>query len=90
MPPLTGFKGFDPGALQYRDRSRDAGVYDMIVRETGHMKPITLAEALAEGRLDEFIAQAEAQGVGPASSERFETGLGRLVTEPPPEDQTSH
>ena len=50
---------------------------------------LTLAQALSEGRLDEFVAQAEAEGVGPADSNQFERLVGR-VTAPQPEDQTSH
>jgi len=49
---------------------------------------ITLAEALAEGRLEEFAAQAEAEGVGPADRAQFEVLVGTL-TAPQPEDQTS-
>lgn len=50
--------------------------------------PLTLAKALAEGRLEEFAAQAEAEGVGPADRAQFEALMGR-VTAPQPEDQTS-
>jgi hypothetical protein len=49
---------------------------------------ITLAKALAENRLPEFIEQAEAQGIGPADRAQFEALVGR-VTAPQPEDQTS-
>lgn len=49
---------------------------------------ITLADALAWGRLDEFIEQAEAEGVGPADRAQFEALIGTL-TAPQPEDQTS-
>jgi hypothetical protein len=49
---------------------------------------MTLAEALATGRLDEFAAQAEAAGVGPADRTLFEALIGK-VTEPQPEGQTS-
>lgn len=48
---------------------------------------ITLAEAIAEGRLDEFAAQAEEQGIGPADRSQFNALM--RVTAPPPEDQTS-
>ncbi len=50
---------------------------------------LTLSEALASGRLDEFAAQAEADGVGPADRTQFEALVGTL-TAPQPEDQTSH
>lgn len=49
---------------------------------------ITLATALAENRLPEFIAQAEAAGVGPADRAQFDALVGR-VTAPQQEDQTS-
>ena len=49
---------------------------------------LTLADALATGRLDEFVDQAEAEGIGPADRSQFEALVGRL-TAPPPEDQTS-
>lgn len=49
---------------------------------------ITLATAIAENRLPEFIAQAEAEGIGPADLDQFEAMVGR-VTAPQPEDQTS-
>ena len=49
---------------------------------------LTLSEALASGRLDEFAAQAEADGVGPADRAQFEALVGTL-TAPQPEDQTS-
>ena len=49
---------------------------------------ITLAQALAENRLPEFIKQAEAQGVGPADRTMFDGLMGR-VTAPLPEGQTS-
>lgn len=52
------------------------------------MERLTLAEALAAHRLDDFVAQAEADGVGPAGSAEFDTLVGR-VTEPLPEDRTS-
>lgn len=50
---------------------------------------LTLSEALDADRLGDFIAQAEADGVGPISSAAFEEALGELITAPPPEDQTS-
>ena len=49
---------------------------------------LTLAEALETGRLDEFVEQAEAGGIGPADRTMFDTLIGR-VTAPLPEDQTS-
>jgi hypothetical protein len=52
------------------------------------MKRTTLAEALASGDLEPFIAQAEADGIGPASGGAFDALVGR-VTAPQPEGQTS-
>lgn len=49
---------------------------------------ISLAEALATGRLEDFVAQAEAEGVGPVNHIQFEALVGR-VTAPQPEDRTS-
>lgn len=49
---------------------------------------LTLAEALAHGRLHDFVIQAEGDGVGPADRAQFEALVGRVTT-PPPEDQTS-
>ena len=48
---------------------------------------LTLADALAQNRLPEFIAQAEANGVGPADRAQFDSMVGR-ITAPPPEGQT--
>lgn len=53
------------------------------------MHDLSLSQALAEGRLEEFIAQAEAEGVGPADRVQFDALVGR-VTAPQPEGQTSH
>jgi hypothetical protein len=52
------------------------------------MSRLTLAEAIAEGRLQDFAAQAEADGVGPADRAQFDALVGR-VTAPLPEGQTS-
>ena len=49
---------------------------------------LTLQTALAENRLEEFIDQAEAQGIGPADRVQFDALVGR-VTAPQPEGQTS-
>ena len=49
---------------------------------------ISLSEALASGRLDDFARQAEVAGVGPADRAQFDTLVGR-VTAPLPEGQTS-
>lgn len=49
---------------------------------------LTLAQALTEGRLQDFVDQAEAQGIGPADRAQFDAMVGR-VTAPQPEGQTS-
>lgn len=49
---------------------------------------LTLAKALDEGRLGDFVDQAEAEGIGPADRAQFEALVGR-ITAPQPEDQTS-
>ncbi len=49
---------------------------------------LSLSEALATDRLSDFVAQAEAEGVGPANRSELEAMVGR-VTAPQPEDQTS-
>ncbi len=49
---------------------------------------LTLSEALATDRLDEFVEQAEAAGIGPADHSQFEAVV-RRVTAPQPVDQTS-
>lgn len=50
---------------------------------------LTLSEALKSKRLEEFAAQAEAEGVGPVSREKFDAELGKIVKAPRPEDRTS-
>lgn len=50
---------------------------------------LTLSAALKAGRLDDFVAQAEAEGVGPISRGSFDQ-LIDAATAPQPEDQTSH
>jgi hypothetical protein len=49
---------------------------------------LSLAAALTSGRLADFTAQAEAEGIGPADRAQFDALLGR-VTAPQPEGQTS-
>lgn len=49
---------------------------------------LTLSEALASGRLSDFVDQAEAAGIGPAERSQFDALVGR-VTAPQPEGQTS-
>jgi len=49
---------------------------------------LSLSEALASNRLHDFVAQAEADGIGPADRAQFDKMVER-VTAPLPEDQTS-
>jgi hypothetical protein len=49
---------------------------------------LTLNEALRTNRLDDFIAQAEAEGVASAIQAEFDEIVAR-VTKPLQEDQTS-
>ena len=49
---------------------------------------LTLNEALLTNRLEDFIAQAEAEGVKAADSQLFDAMVKR-VTAPLPEGQTS-
>lgn len=50
--------------------------------------PLSLGDALARGRLADFISQAENDGIGPADRSHFDALLG-AVTAPPREGQTS-
>lgn len=50
---------------------------------------LTLAEALKTGRLQDFIAQEEARGIGAASRKDFDRLIGAAVRPPPEADQTS-
>ena len=52
------------------------------------MERLSLAVALASDRLDDFAAQAEADGIGPADRDQFDALVGR-VTAPLSEGQTS-
>lgn len=50
---------------------------------------LTLADAVKQERLQEFIAQEEARGVGPINRAEFDALLGRAATAPQSKDQTS-
>jgi len=50
---------------------------------------LTLAEALKTGRLQEFIAQEEARGVGPIDRAEFDALLKKSATAPQSKDRTS-
>ncbi len=50
---------------------------------------LTLKDATEFSRLDDFIAQEEARGIGPADVCKLEEALSRIITEPRSEGQTS-
>ena len=50
---------------------------------------LTLAQAMKDGRLQEFIAQEEAQGRGPIDRPEFDRAASGLIKAPPPKDRTS-
>jgi hypothetical protein len=50
---------------------------------------LTLSEAVKTGRLQEFIVQEEARGVGPIDRGAFGSLLGKAVKAPQSKDQTS-
>jgi hypothetical protein len=50
---------------------------------------LTLSEAVKSGRLQEFIAQEEARGVGPIDRADLDRALAKMVKAPQSKDQTS-
>jgi hypothetical protein len=50
---------------------------------------LTLSEAVKSGKLQEFIEQEEARGVGPIDRAAFDALAAALVKAPQSEDQTS-
>ncbi len=50
---------------------------------------LTLSEAVRNGRLDEFIAQEQARGVGPVDRDAFDALAAALVKAPQSKDRTS-
>lgn len=47
------------------------------------MKPfLTLRDALAQGQLPEFIAQREAEGIGPVDADELNEALAGVITSP--------
>ena len=51
---------------------------------------LTLKKALETGRLDDFVAQAEANGVGPVSEAAFDKAVRRVAAKLPQSgDRTS-
>lgn len=51
---------------------------------------ISLTEALKSNRLQDFIAQQEANGMPPADRLELDKALEALIRSPKLEDQTSH
>jgi hypothetical protein len=51
---------------------------------------LTLAEAIKDGRLDEFIAQQEGAGLGPIDRAEFDGAVSKIIKAQQPEDRTSH
>jgi len=50
---------------------------------------ISLSEAIRENRLEDFIAQEEARGVGPISEAEFDVTASAVIKTPQSDDQTS-
>lgn len=53
------------------------------------MTTITLARALKENRLEEFIRQQEKAGVGPASEAAFDLAASKVIKHETRSDRTS-
>jgi hypothetical protein len=58
-----------------------------IVKESGML---SLAEAVKTGRIQDFIAQEEARGIGPVDRAELDDALSKVIKAPQSEDQTSH
>lgn len=50
---------------------------------------LSLMQALNEDRLEEFIAQAESEGVGPVNEAKFNDTASKVIRTPLSDDQTS-
>ncbi len=50
---------------------------------------ISLTQALERGRLPKFIAQAEAEGIGPICEAEFDGTASKVIKTPLSDDQTS-
>lgn len=50
---------------------------------------LSLSQAIREKRLDEFIEQAEASGIGPVATAKLDRALAKVITSPPEGDQAS-
>ena len=54
------------------------------------MTDLTLMGALRAGKLDDFIAQEEARGIGPVSEADFDALAAKVIRTSQSADQTSH
>ena len=52
-------------------------------------RPLTLSESMESGCLQEFIAQTEAEGIGPTSEAEFNDAAAQAIKTPLSDDQTS-
>jgi len=51
---------------------------------------LTLSEAIKTGKINEFVAQEEARGIGPADRKKLDAAIKKLATTPTQSgDQTS-
>lgn len=50
---------------------------------------ISLAQAIRDGRLEDFIAEQEARSLPPVDKAKLESALAAAIKPPPPEDRTS-
>lgn len=53
------------------------------------MKHLTLSKALEANRLEQFIQQEEARGIGPTTSKKFDRLAEAVIKSPQSEDRTS-
>jgi hypothetical protein len=51
---------------------------------------LTLSEALKSGRLQEFIVQEEARGIGPINRADYDAAAAALIKAPQSKGRTSH
>lgn len=51
---------------------------------------LTLSEAQKSGRLEEFIAQQKAEGIGPIDRSEFDALLSKVIKAQRPKDRTLH
>jgi len=62
---------------------------DTMESRKAHHERLSLAEAQRLGRLDEFVAQEEARGIGPIDRADFDATLAKLVKAPLSKNRTS-